>query len=437
MKYDGVAQEDAALFEPLIRTGRGFYITVAALLAIIALGGYAYLRQLICGLGVTGMNRPLFWGIYMTNFVFFIGISHAGTLVSAILRVTQAEWRRPITRAAEAITVFVLPIGASQVIIDLGRPDRVLNMFRYGRFQSPLLWDVISICVYLMSCVSYLYLPLIPDIALCRDGLQDIPRWRKRLYTLLSLGWTGTDKQWRRLEKGIDILAILVIPIAVSVHTVVGWVWGMTIVPGWHSTIIGPYFVVGAIFSGIASVLIAMAIIRKVFHLEDYLKPVHFNNLGLLLIVMVLFWLYFTSADYLTEIYGNEPAHMSVLLSKFTGEFAPYFWAMAICNSVIPFLLLFSHRTRTITGTVIAAIMVVIGMWLERFTIIIPSLTRPRLPYGIGLYQPTWVEFSLMAASFAIFILLYVLFAKVFPIVSIWEVREGRKGRSTKERSPA
>jgi len=422
-----VVKEDAALFEPLIRTGKGFYITVAVLLAIIVLGGYAYLCQLIHGLGSTGLSRPVFWGLYMTNFVFFIGISHAGTLVSAILRVTGAEWRRPITRAAEAITVFVLPIGALQVIIDLGRPDRVLNVFRYGRLQSPLLWDVISICVYLMTCISYLYLPLIPDIALCRDELQDVPRWRKRLYKMLSLGWTGTEKQWKRLEKGIDILAVLVIPIAVSVHTVVGWVWGMAIVPGWNSAIIGPYFVVGAVFSGIASVLIAIAIIRKVFHLEGYLKPVHFNNLGLLLIVMVLFWSYFTVADYLTEIYGNEPAHMSVLLSKFTGEFAPYFWAMTICNFPIPFLLLFSRRTRTMTGTVVAAILVIIGMWLERFTIIIPSLTRPRLSYGIGFYHPTWVEISIMAASFAAFILLYVLFAKVFPIVSIWEVREGRE----------
>lgn len=424
---DEIVKQDAALFESLVRTGRGFYITVAVLLAIIVLGGYAYFYQLIHGLGCTGLNRPVFWGLYMTNFVFFIGISHAGTLVSAILRVTGAEWRRPITRAAEAITVFVLPMGALQVIIDLGRPDRVLNMFRYSRFQSPLQWDVISICVYLMTCISYLYLPLIPDIALCRDGLQNIPRWRKRLYEMLSLGWTGTEKQWKRLEKGIDILAVLVIPIAVSVHTVVGWVWGMTIVPGWHTAIIGPYFVVGAVFSGIASVLIAMAIIRKVFHLEDYLKPVHFNNLGLLLIVMVLFWSYFTVADYITEIYGNEPARMSVLHSKFSGEFAPYFWAMAICNCPIPFLLLFSRRTRTITGTVIAAILVIVGMWLERFTIIIPSLTRPRLPYGIGFYHPTWVEISIMAASFAAFFLLYVLFAKVFPIVSIWEVREGRE----------
>jgi Ni/Fe-hydrogenase subunit HybB-like protein len=426
MKHE-VVKEDARLFEPLIRTSGRFYVTVAVLLAIIALGGYAYLRQLLYGLGVTGLNRPVFWGLYMTNFVFFIGISHAGTLVSAILRVARAEWRRPITRAAEAITVFVLPMGALQVIIDLGRPDRVLNVFRYGRLQSPLLWDVISICVYLMTCVSYLYLPLIPDIALCRDGLQDIPRWRKRLYRMLSLGWTGTEKQWRILEKGIDILAVLVIPIAVSVHTVVGWVWGMTIVPGWHTAIIGPYFVTGAIFSGIASVLIAMAIIRKVFHLEDYLKPVHFNNLGLLLIVMVLLWAYFTLAEHMTDIYGNEPAHMSVLLSKLTGEFAPYFWGMVICNLAIPFLLLFSRRTRTITGTVIAAVMIVIGMWLERFTIIIPSPTRPRLPYGIGFYHPTWVEVSIMAASFAAFILLYVLFAKVFPIVSIWEVREGRE----------
>ncbi|MFQ6016415.1 MAG: NrfD/PsrC family molybdoenzyme membrane anchor subunit, partial [Anaerolineae bacterium] len=377
-------------------------------------------------LGVTGMNTPVYWGIYITNFVFFIGISHAGTLISAILRVFRAEWRRPITRAAEAITVFALILGASNIIIDIGRPDRALNMIIYGRFQSPLLWDVTSITIYLTASITYLYLPLIPDLALLRDRPNLAP-WRRWLYSKLALGWTGNELQKHRLERAITIMAVLIIPIAVSVHTVVSWVFAMTIQPMWHSTIFGPYFVVGAIFSGIASIIIVMAIIRRVFHLEEYLTPRHFNNLGLLLLVMSLFWFYFTFSEYLTEFYGGEPAGMSVFTAKLLGEFFPLFWTMVAFNFVIPFIILVNPRTRTIAGTVAVSILVNIGMWLERFTIVVPTLTRPRLPYGWGIYRPTWVEISILIGCFALFAFLYVLFAKVFPIISIWEVREGRE----------
>jgi molybdopterin-containing oxidoreductase family membrane subunit len=201
----------------------------------------------------------------------------------------------------------------------------------------------------------------------------------------------------------------------------------MTIQPMWHSTIFGPYFVAGAIFSGIAALLIAMAIIRRVYHLEEYLKPVHFNHLGILLLVMTLLWLYFTFAEHLTSYYGAEPAHMKVFWAKISGRYAPEFWAMAVFCFVIPFSILCRRRTRTVTGTVIASISVTIGMWLERFTIVVPTLMNPRLPYERGTYHPTWVEVSIMAGCVAMFALLYVIFTKLFPIISIWEIREGRE----------
>jgi molybdopterin-containing oxidoreductase family membrane subunit len=201
----------------------------------------------------------------------------------------------------------------------------------------------------------------------------------------------------------------------------------MTIQPMWHSTIFGPYFVTGAIFSGIAALIIAMAIIRRAFHLEDYLKPIHFNNLGQLLLVMTLLWLYFTFTEFLTSFYGADPAHLPIFWSKLTGEYAPFFWTMVVCCFVIPFIILSNRRTRTIKGTLIASISVVIGMWLERFTIVIPTLVNPRLPYSKGIYSPTWVEIAITAACFAMFSLLYVIFTKFFPIVSIWEVKEGKE----------
>jgi molybdopterin-containing oxidoreductase family membrane subunit len=200
----------------------------------------------------------------------------------------------------------------------------------------------------------------------------------------------------------------------------------MTVQPMWHSAIFGPYFVVGASFSGIAALIIVMAIIRKVCHLEDYLKPIHFSNLGLLLLVMSLLWVYFTFCEYLTVFYGGEPSHLSIYYSKMTGEFSRSFWAMIISCFAVPFFILANKRTRTILGTVIASGFICVGMWLERYTIVVPTLSRPRLPYPVGEYTPSWVEWSLTAACFAFLALAYMVLSKVFPIVSIWEVREGR-----------
>ncbi|HEY4683469.1 MAG TPA: NrfD/PsrC family molybdoenzyme membrane anchor subunit [Candidatus Acidoferrales bacterium] len=422
-RHDNPLGPEEVLIRPIQQTTSQFYRVLAVLLFLGALSIFAWIQQLKDGLVVTGMNVPVYWGVYITNFVFFIGISHAGTLISAILRLVQAEWRRSITRAAEVITVLVLFFGAGSVIMDLGRPDRLLNVLRHPNFRSPLLWDVCSITVYLTASTIYLYLPLIPDIAILRDHAGK----RTWLYRPLALGWRGTEKQKRLLERAIAVMAVLVIPIAVSVHTVVSWVFAMTVQPMWHSTIFGPYFVVGAIFSGIASLIIAMAIIRRMYHLENYLKPVHFNNLGLLLLVMSLLWFYFTFAEFLTTFYGAEPAHLAVFYSKVTGRFAPIFWTMVVTCFLIPVAILARGKTRTVAGTVVASAFVNVGMWLERFAIVVPTLSMPRLPWGKIIYHPTWVELAITAGFFATFILLYMGFTKLFPIVSIWEVQEGRQ----------
>jgi molybdopterin-containing oxidoreductase family membrane subunit len=411
------------LLAPIARTGPGFYWAVAGLSVFILWGAVAYAVQFSEGLGVTGLQQPVSWGFYVTNFVFFIGISHAGTLISAILRLSRAEWRRPITRMAEVITAMVLFIGAGQILVDLGRPDRILNVIRHGRYQSPLLWDATSISAYLSASLTYLYLPMIPDIAILRDRLG---KW-KLFYSVLALGWTGTEHQQRVLNRGIAIMAVLVIPVAVSVHSVVSFVFSMTLQPMWHSTIFGPYFVVGAIFSGIAALIVAMIVFRKAYGLHPYLKPIHFRYLGQLLLIMSLLWFYFTFAEYLTGYYGAEPEEMKVFWAKFSGPFWPFFWGMVLCNLFIPLACLVRLGHHTVGKVLIASLSIIVGMWLERFIIVVPTLSFPRLPFPQTFYHPTWVEWGEFAGSLALFALFYLLFTKVFPIISIWEIREGRE----------
>ena len=416
-------EQDAALYRPIFETGKGYYIVGGIFLAVYLWAVLMYYTQLRAGLGVTGMNQPITWGFYIVNFVFFIGISHAGTLISAILRLSKAEWRRPITRMAEVITAIVLAIGGLHPIIDLGRPDRMLNLLESGRLQSPLLWDVTSITAYFTASTVYLYLPMIPDIARIRDRGGKL-KW---LYTFMAWGWQGTERQKRVLNRAINILMVMVIPIAISVHTVISYIFSMTLQPGWHSTIFGPYFVAGAIFSGIAALLIVMIVFRKAFHFEDYLKEIHFQYLGTLLLIMSLIWFYFTFSEYLTGIFGAEPHEMDVILYKLNGPFAFFFWGMVLCNFVIPVTILSFRKLKTIRGVLIASIAVVIGMWLERLIIVVPSLANPRMELPLGIYVPTLVEWAMFAGGLAIFALGFMVFAKFFQLISIWEIEEGRQ----------
>lgn len=419
-QYD--LDQDTALYRPIYQTGRGYYVVGGIFLAIYLFSLYMYYTQVRNGLGETGMNQPVTWGFYIVNFVFFIGISHAGTLISAILRLSKAEWRRPITRMAEVITAIVLAIGGLHPILDLGRPDRMMNLLESGRLQSPLLWDVTSITAYFTASTVYLYLPMIPDIARIRDRGGRLT-W---LYTFMAWGWQGTERQKHVLNRAINILMVMVIPIAISVHTVISYIFSMTLQPGWHSTIFGPYFVAGAIFSGIAALLIVMIIFRKVFHFEDYLKQIHFQYLGTLLLIMSIIWFYFTFSEYLTGIFGGEPHEMNTILYKLSGPFAFFFWGMVLCNFVIPVTILSFRKFKTITGVLIASIAVVIGMWLERFIIVVPALANPRIELPLGIYVPSLVEWALLAGGLSVFALGFMVFAKFFPLISIWEIEEGR-----------
>jgi molybdopterin-containing oxidoreductase family membrane subunit len=417
------------LLRPVMRTTRKFYITVSVLAAFVLAGLATWVYQMYYGFGVTGYNWPVYWALHETNFVFWIGISHAGTLISAILRLVNAGWRRPVTRCAEVITVFALMIGAMFPLVHLGRPWLAFFLIPYPserglwpNYRSPLVWDFFAINTYLLGSVLFLLLPMIPDFALIRDRAQG---WRQKIYKLLSLGWQGTPRQWHRLEAAMHIMALVILPVAVSVHTIVSFDFSMAVVPMWHSTIFGPYFVAGAIFSGVAALIVVMAVLRKLLKLEQYLLPLHFQNLGKLLLLMSLLWGYFVFNERITTWYGNEPHEMNVFWSTQTGEYAPLFWTMVLLNFVLPFPLLTIRKLRGVTATVIASCGVLVGMWLERYLIVVPSLARKGSPYSWGDYTPELPEIMIMIASFAAMALLYTLFSKLAPLISVWELKAG------------
>ncbi len=410
---------------PITKTSVWYFVWVAALLAIIGWGLYAYSVQLRDGLVVTGMRDRISWGLYITTFVFFIGISHAGTLISAILRVSQAPWRTPITRMAEFITVVSLICGALFVIIDLGRPDRLLNVIIHGRWQSPIIWDVLAITTYLTASTAYLFLPMIPDLALLRDRLAGrVSRWRIWLYSLLSVRWKGSAEQKRSMGSAITVAMILIIPIAVSVHTVVSWIFAMTLRVPWNSTIFGAFFVAGALYSGVAALIILMAILRKVYHLEEYLKVKHFVYLGYLLATFALIMIYANISEFTVTGYKLESGEEFHFRQLFLNEFAGFFWFYALAGLALPPLLILMPWTRNIWGIVAASVLVIAAMYVERYYIVVTGLRVPLMPYDPSSYSPSWVEISVVAAGFALFALLITLFIKIFPIIAVWEVVE-------------
>ena len=416
---------ERTMLNPLTQTSTVYYAFVTFLLVVVAWGLYAYIVQLRYGLGVTGMRDVVVWGFYIVNFVFFLGIAMAGTVISAILRLTLAGWRTPVTRMAEVITVAALMIGALMPIIDLGRPDRVWHLIVYGRFQSAIMWDIIVITTYLVGSLIYLYLPLIPDLALMRDRLgQEVSAFKRKVYTLLAMGWQNLPEQRQRLEKAIGIMAVAIIPMAILTHTVASFIFSWMLRPGWDSTIFGIYFVIGAIFSGIATILIVMAISRKLYHLEEYLTEKHFRYLGYLLLTSLFLYLYLVITEYLTVGYKLQMDDKHLLELLMLGKNALWFWFFVVAGIVIPAFLLIFRRGRTIPRIVIASILVTVAMWVKRFIITVPSLQVPLMPFEFGAYTPTWVEWSITAAAFAAFMLIFALVVKFIPVISIWEMAE-------------
>lgn len=404
------------------------------LLLVIAVWGVAvYIRQIYYGLGTTAMRNYVSWGLYISTFVFFIGISHSGTLVSAILRITNKEWRRPITRSAELLTWVSLLFGGLMPIIDMGRPDRIQNLVLFGRLQSPLVWDIICIGTYFVGSTLFLYLPMIPDIALCRDRLSaHASRFQKWLYRKLSLGWKDTPSNWKRLEKAMHAMTIIIIPIAVSVHTVVGYIFAMTLRPGWNSTVFGPYFVAGALYSGSAAVVLIMAAFRKFYHLESYITRKQFNYMGQIVLALTLIYAYFNLNEYAVPAYKMQSHEGFLLQDLFSGKYSILFWTLQLGTVLLPAIILAFPKGRRPVMASVACAIIVIGAWVKRYVIVIPTLLHPytpiqNVPMEWKDYFPNWVEWSITIGALAGIFLVITVFSKLFPIVSIWEIKEGKQ----------
>jgi Fe-S-cluster-containing dehydrogenase component/Ni/Fe-hydrogenase subunit HybB-like protein len=431
------ARLEERVLAPLHGTSWRYYAWLTFLLAVVGWALYAYSRQLENGLIVTNMRDRISWGVYIISFVFFIGISHAGTLLSAILRVTRARWQMSITRMAEFITGVALMVAALYPFIDMGRPDRILNMVFFGRWQSPLMWDIMAIITYFTGSLIYLYLPLIPDFALLRDRLgAEAPAWKRSLFTTAALGWKGTPDQRQALNRAMSVMMIVIIPVAVSVHTVVSWVFAMTLRASLDSTLFGIFFVAGAIYSGIAAIIILMAVLRRLMHLEEWITRTQFLYLGYLLAALAAIMAYMNVSEFLTTGYKMAEGIQFYIQELTVGPFAGLFWFYILGGILLPILLMIHPRTRTIKGIITAAVLVIVAMWVERYLLIVAGFRVPLMAYPPSNYSPSWTEWSILAGGVALFMLIITIFAKLFPVVSIWEVIEHR-GPEPAERSSA
>jgi molybdopterin-containing oxidoreductase family membrane subunit len=419
-----------AVLKPMSQTGPRFWIFIAILVAIVAWGVYAWGYQIVWGMGTAGINNPVYWGLHIATFIFWVGISHAGTMISAVLRLLNADWRRPITRGAEAMTAFALLMAGLYPLIHLGRVWKFYwmvpypnNRFMWPNFQSPLMWDMVAIFTYLIGSSLYLYLALIPDMAMARDHTTG---WRRKLYKLLGLGWRGTESEWHKLHRALSIFSIIIIPVFLSVHSIVSWDFAVTIQPRWHSTIFAPYFVIGAVYSGLSALAAILLIVRKTMRLDEFLRKEHFDSLGKLIMIAGMGWIYFWFSGFITEWYGNEPVIRELIHDELSGNLAPLFWLQMTAN-VLPVLFLAFKKIRTSpVFLLILALLINVGMYTERVLIVVGNLQRNYLPFDWGNYKPTWVEISIVAMTFAGFMLLYALFSRIIPYVPVWEIKEGR-----------
>ena len=420
------------------RPGPLYVAGMALVLGCLAWAGYAWLYQLAVGLGVTGYAPPIMWAVYITNFVFWVGIAHSGTLISAFLYLLRARWRTAVSRAAEAMTVFAVMTAGLFPIIHLGRPWLFFWLMPYPNqrglwinFRSPLVWDVFAVTTYFTVSALFLFLGLVPDLAIVRDRATGL---RRRLYGLAALGWQSTGEHWRHYTALYGFFAALATPLVVSVHSVVSWDFAMAIAPGWHSTIFAPYFVAGAIFSGLAMVLTLLIPMRRLYRLEEYVTVDHFESVAKLIIATSLIVSYSYASESFLAWYRGSQFEQGTWLDRARGAYAPLFWTMLVCNSVVP-LLLFARRIRRSVKALFAiSLLINVGMWLERFVIIVSSLAHGVAPATWrGLYRPTWVELAITVGSFAWFSLWFLLFVKLCPVLPVSELKESLLHRTPSE----
>jgi molybdopterin-containing oxidoreductase family membrane subunit len=381
------------------------------------------------GIGLWGVNVPVAWGFAIINFVWWIGIGHAGTLISAILLLLRQPWRTSINRFAEAMTLFAVACAALYPILHLGRPRLFYWLFPYPntmalwpQFRSPLVWDVFAVTAYGTVSFLFWFAGLIPDLATLRDRART--RAARLAYGVLALGWRGSARHWHHYDVAYRLLAGLATPLVVSVHTVVSFDFAVSLVPGWHSTIFPPYFVAGAIFSGFAMVVTLAVPIRAWFRLEDFITLRHLDNMAKVMLGTGLLVSYGYLMEGFMAWYGGSPYEKSVFLTRMAGPYAPLFWGLLVCNGVVPHLLWRPGVRKSPAALFVIALVVNLGMWLERFVIVVTSLHRDFLPSSWDLYRPTVWDWATFLGTLGLFVTLLYLFIRFLPVISMFEMRE-------------
>jgi len=406
--------------------GKRGKIWVAILIAICLIGAYAYYLQLKEGLVVTHMRDYVSWGIYISNFVFFVAISLVGSLITAIFRLANVRWSTPLTRIAEIIAVSAIVFASIIIVVDMGRPERFLNLFLHGRMQSPIMWDVIVIGTYFFISLLLLYLPLMPDLRILNLDPKKNPRLLNRLYRFGGSFWKGTKEQFKVSNRAIAILCIIIIPVAFCIHTVTSWLFATTYRPGWDSTNFGAYFVSGAFLVGAGGVVVAMYVFRKSYHLEKYITDLHFEKMGRIVVLLALLYMYFNVNEYLVPAFKMKKPEEQHLTQLFAGEFALIFWFAIFVGMIIPIFILIFKKGRKPFPMFIAGIMIVIGAWFKRYLIVTPTLLHPFLPMNdvpesYKHYFPSWQEWAIAMGSLAGALLIITFFVRVYPIIPIQE----------------
>lgn len=416
------------ILRTLEKPSLAYWMMIAIIIGGVGVGAFCFSIQIREGMGVAGLNHPVGWGVYITDFVFWIGIGHAGTLISAILFLFRAKWRNAIFRSAEAMTIFAVMTALLFPVIHIGRAWLFWWLVPYPNqrmlwvnFRSPLLWDVFAVSTYFSVSSLFFALGLIPDIAAIRDRAKGL---RKKVYTMLAVGWDSSSWQWRHYMAGYGFFAALATPLVLSVHSVVSWDFAVSVVPGWHSTIFAPYFVAGAVFSGMAMVMTVLIPIRKIFKLEAYLTLWHFDMMSRLVLLTghIVGYSYFT--EYFIAWYSDDAVEQFIFWERAFGKYAVPFWAMIFCNVVSPLPLWFKSVRQNLTFVFIITIFINIGMWFERFNIIVSSLAQEYDPFSWGWYKPSIIEAGITFGSFCWFFMWFFLFIRFFPLLALTEMKE-------------
>jgi Ni/Fe-hydrogenase subunit HybB-like protein len=399
---------------------------VVALLIICIIGVIGYYKQLTEGLIVTDMRDYASWGIYISNFVFFVAISLVGSLVTAMLRIINFKWRTPLTRIAEIIAVSAITFASIIIVVDMGRPDRFYNLFIHTRLQSPIVWDVVVITTYFFISLLLLYFPLLPDFRIMLRARKEAGKRSGGLYSFLGSFWKNTPQQIQISEKAIAILSITIIPVAVAVHTVTSWLFATTYRPGWDSTNFGAYFISGAFLVGAGAILVAMYVFRYAYKLDKYITLDHFDKMGKITVMLAFVYLYFNLNEFLVPAFKMKKTDADHLLGLFRGEYSTVFWFAISTSMLIPILILITRKGRKPFPALIAGVLVVIGSWFKRYLIVTPTLLHPFLPIrdvpeSYKHYFPSWEEWAVAMGSLAGMLLIITVFARIFPIIPIQE----------------